>query len=279
MGYRTILVHCDSSAKLSHRLGVAAELAQRHGAKLIGAYVQEPFDFPMFSDGMMVAMDDLVASFEQTAAVNQARAAAAFEQATKGLHLSTEWRLRNGYIYPELEMQARYADLVIVGQADPDDVSMTPADLPEAVALATGRPMLVVPHIGVNTRPGQIVMLCWNASRESARAASDALPFLTRAQKVILLAVEPKPSAFGHGEEPGADAAAWLARHGVDVTVQRDVADDDDIGNVILSRAADYGVDLIVMGLYGHSRLREMVLGGASRTLLSSMTVPVLMGH
>ena len=77
MGYRTILVHCDSSAKLSHRLGVAAELAQRHGAKLIGAYVQEPFDFPMFSDGMMVAMDDLVASFEQTAAVNQARAAAA----------------------------------------------------------------------------------------------------------------------------------------------------------------------------------------------------------
>ena len=74
-------------------------------------------------------------------------------------------------------------------------------------------------------------------------------------------------------------AAAWLARHGVDVTVQRDVADDDDIGNVILSRAADYGVDLIVMGLYGHSRLREMVLGGASRTLLSSMTVPVLMGH
>ena len=176
-------------------------------------------------------------------------------------------------------MQARYADLVIVGQADPDDVSMTPADLPEAVALATGRPMLVVPHIGVNTRPGQIVMLCWNASRESARAASDALPFLTRAQKVILLAVEPKPSAFGHGEEPGADAAAWLARHGVDVTVQRDVADDDDIGNVILSRAADYGVDLIVMGLYGHSRLREMVLGGASRTLLSSMTVPVLMGH
>jgi nucleotide-binding universal stress UspA family protein len=83
----------------------------------------------------------------------------------------------------------------------------------------------------------------------------------------------------GHGAEPGADVATWLTRHGVEVTVQRDVAADSDVGAVILSRAADHDVDLIVMGLYGHSRLREMVLGGASRTLLGSMTVPVLMAH
>ena len=96
---------------------------------------------------------------------------------------------------------------------------------------------------------------------------------------MIVLLVDPKSTARGHGAEPGADVATWLARHGVDVTVQRDVAAEADVGGVILSRAADHSVDLIVMGLYGHSRLREMVLGGASRTLLASMTVPVLMAH
>jgi nucleotide-binding universal stress UspA family protein len=122
-------------------------------------------------------------------------------------------------------------------------------------------------------------MLCWNASRESARAAADALPFLAAAEKVVVLVVDPRSSAGGHGAEPGADVATWLARHGVKVTVQRDVAADADIGGVILSRAADHGADLIVMGIYGHSRVREMILGGASRSLLSSMTVPVLMAH
>lgn len=127
--------------------------------------------------------------------------------------------------------------------------------------------------------PGKVVMVCWNASREAARAVVDALPFLRAAEKVIVLAVNPEMSAAGHGAEPGADVAAWLSRHGVRVTVQRDVAPDADVGAVILSRAADHGVDLIVMGIYGHSRMREMVLGGASRSLLASMTVPVLMAH
>jgi nucleotide-binding universal stress UspA family protein len=105
------------------------------------------------------------------------------------------------------------------------------------------------------------------------------LPFLKAAQKVIVLVVNPTASAEGHGAERGADAAAWLARHGVKVTVQRDVALDADVGGAILSRAADHGADVIVMGIYGHSRMREMVLGGASRTLLASMTVPVFMSH
>jgi nucleotide-binding universal stress UspA family protein len=184
-----------------------------------------------------------------------------------------------GYVDNELVVHARYADLAVVGQGDPDAESMTPTDLPETVALSTGRPTLVVPHIGVRSKPGRTVMLCWNVSRESARAASDALPFLAAAEKVVVLVVDPRSSAGGHGAEPGADVATWLARHGVKVTVQRDVAADADIGGVILSRAADHGADLIVMGIYGHSRVREMILGGASRGLLSSMTVPVLMAH
>ena len=155
-----------------------------------------------------------------------------------------------------------------------------PVDLPETMALApTGRPVLVVPHIGAPASPRKTVMLCWNASRESARAGLGCAAVPAGRPKVIVLCVDPRSSAYGHGAEPGADVAAWLARHGVKVTVQRDVAADSDVGNVILSRAADLDVDLIVMGLYGHSRLREMVLGGASRTLLASMTVPVFVSH
>jgi len=278
MSYKTILVHCDASAKLAQRLDVAVDLAQRHGARLVGIHVQAPFDFPAFADGMM-PMDDLFTSYEAAAKADHDAAQAAFEKAAKGTHLPTEWRLVKGYVENELAVHARYADLLVVGQADPDAVSMTPTDLPETAALSSGRPTLVVPHIGVRSMPGKTVMLCWNASRESARAASDALPFLAAAEKVVVLVVDPRSSACGHGAEPGADVATWLARHGVKVTVQRDVAADADVGSVILSRAADHGVDLIVMGIYGHSRMREMILGGASRTLLSSMTASVLMGH
>jgi nucleotide-binding universal stress UspA family protein len=278
MGYKTILVHGDASSHVSHRLAVAVELAQRHGAHLVGIHIQEPFNAPAMFDGT-AAVDSLFAAFETTAKENLAAARAAFDKAVKGAHLSTEWRSEEGYADTRLAVHARYADLVVLGQSDPDAASSAPLDLPETLALSTGRPVLVVPHIGAPAKVGRTVLLCWNASRESARAASDALPLLRAADKVIVLCVDPRSSAGGHGAEPGADVAAWLSRHGVKVTVQRDVAADTDVGSVILSRAADHDVDLIVMGLYGHSRLREMVLGGASRTLLASMTAPVFFAH
>jgi nucleotide-binding universal stress UspA family protein len=203
----------------------------------------------------------------------------AYAKATKGRNFPAEWRVIEAFSDDALAVNGRYADLLVVGQADPDDPAGSRNDLPEAMAFATGRPILVVPQIGAQPTVGKTVLLCWNASRESARAAADALPFLRAADKVIVLIVDPEISADGHGEEPGADVALWLARHGVNITVQRDVAADARIGEIILSRAADYGADLIVMGIYGHSRLREMVLGGVSRTLLASMTVPVLMSH
>jgi nucleotide-binding universal stress UspA family protein len=278
MGYKTILVHCDADPKAAHRLAVAVELAKRHGAHLVGAHIREPFDAPAMFNGT-AAVDSLFAVFEETAKANLASAKAAFAKAVKGAELSTEWRSEDGYIDARLTVHARYADLTVLGQADPGAPSFAPLDLPETMALSTGRPMLVVPHVGASAEPAKTVMLCWNASRESARAASDALPLLRAAAKVIVLCVDPRSSAYGHGAEPGSDAAAWLSRHGIKVTVQRDVSADADVGNVILSRAADLDVGLIVMGLYGHSRLRETVLGGASRTLLASMTVPLFVSH
>jgi nucleotide-binding universal stress UspA family protein len=279
MAYKTILVHCDAGRTAAGRVAVAAEVAQRFHGHLAGLHVRARFETPIFTDAGS-AMDLLYRTYEERAKADEAAAAATFKQGIARRGLSSEWRTADGAIDQELVVQARYADLVVVGQHDPDaPFTTTPASLPETVAMASGRPVLVVPHIGAAKPPGGTVLLCWNASREAARAAADAMPFLTAAETVIVLVIDPEPSATGHGPEPGADIAAWLTRHGVKVTVQRDSAADSDVANVILSRAADHAVDLIVMGIYGHSRLREMVLGGASRTVLASMTAPVLMAH
>jgi nucleotide-binding universal stress UspA family protein len=253
-------------------------MAQRFEARLVGLHAREPFRVAAFGDEGM-GIGPLLEAYQEACDAAEKTAATAYGQATKGRNFSSEWRVIEAFSEDALAVNARYADLVVVGQEDSDDPASGRGDLPEVTAFATGRPVLVVPKIGAPSTVGKTVMLCWNASRESARAAADALPFLQAAQKVIVLIVDPDVSADGHGPEPGADVALWLARHGVQVTVQRDVAADAEIGEVILSRAADHDVDLIVMGIYGHSRLREMVLGGVSRTLLSSMTVPVLMSH
>jgi nucleotide-binding universal stress UspA family protein len=278
MSFKTIVVHCDGGQPAASRLDLATTLASRFGAFLVGVHAKPPFESPAFIDGGY-DMAPLLEAHQEQVEADMIASRTNYDRALRGRSLSTEWRSLSGRAGEMLGLCARYADLVILGQSDPDDSSKGPPDLPETVALASGRPVLVVPHIGVEKAIGDVVMLCWNASRESARAAADALPILKAAKQVIVLAVEPKATAGGHGPEPGADVAAWLARHGVKVTVQRDVAPNADVGNIILSRAADHDVDLIVMGIYGHSRMREMILGGVSRTILASMTVPVLMAH
>jgi nucleotide-binding universal stress UspA family protein len=139
--------------------------------------------------------------------------------------------------------------------------------------------VLVLPYIGPAASFGERAFVAWDASREAARAVNDALPLLRRAKQVGVLTVNPRPWPFGHGEEPGGDIGLHLARHGVKVEVQRIEAPDIDPGNAILSHLADRSADLLVMGAYGHSRLREFVLGGVTRTILGEMTVPVLMSH
>ena len=137
----------------------------------------------------------------------------------------------------------------------------------------------MIPYIGPAPTLGQRVTVAWDASREAARAVNDALPLLVRAQAVDVVTVNPSDSPFGHGEDPGADIALHLARHDIQVEVRRIETRDLDVANTVLSHIADRGSDLVVMGAYGHSRLRELVLGGVTRTILRDMTVPVLMAH
>jgi nucleotide-binding universal stress UspA family protein len=280
MAYTTVLLHCDAGRTLAARAGVAADLAGRFGSHVIGLHVRPRFEMPMYADGAM-AIDTLYEVYDKQVKADEAEAAAIFKQAMKGDRLVSEWRTVDGYIDAAVCEAALGADLVILGQADPENSgSATPSDLPEQVALRSGRPVLVLPYIGSPTPPGGRVMICWNNSREAASAVTGALPLLAKAAKVEMLIIDPETTTErDRARHSGKDIAAWLGRHGVKAEIVRDTAPAGEVGNEILSRAADHDVDLIVMGVYGHSRVREMVLGGASRTLLSSMTVPVLMAH
>lgn len=277
MTYKTILVHCDAGRAADARLSIAIELAARQQAHLVGLHAKPPFEPPVYGDASY-AMDRFYSDHEDAVTASEDASRALFEKTTKGTDLSIEWRSAKGYADQLLTLHARYADLTIVGQTDPDREDLPPPpNLPESVALATGRGTLVVPFIATPRVPMSKVMLCWNASREAARAASDALPLLRAATSVTVLSIE--GSEEGDGSHPGADIAVWLGRHGITTTVQRDMAPAADVGSVILSRAIDHGSELIIMGIYGHSRLRELVLGGTSRTMLAGMTVPVFMAH
>jgi nucleotide-binding universal stress UspA family protein len=171
---------------------------------------------------------------------------------------------------------ARRFDLAVVGQPEPDAVA--PEDLIiEAALFASGRPTAVVPYIHKKGFAADRVMVCWDGSRNAARAIGDAMPVLVRARTIEVMIVASERAKSD--EIPGADIAQHLARHGLKVEVERIVAPDGDVASTLLSHAADASADLIVMGGYGHSRLREFILGGVTRGILGAMTVPVLMSH
>jgi nucleotide-binding universal stress UspA family protein len=202
-----------------------------------------------------------------------------FETATRGSGLRAESRLLEASIASAAELFghiARRFDVSVVAQPGPDAVE--PArSIVEAALFDSGRPVLIVPYIQKTPLALDRTMVCWDGSRNAARAIGDALPFLTRAKSVEVITVAGEPAKSD--ELPGADIAHHLARHGLKVEFERQVVRDVDVASTILSRAADKGSDLIVMGGYGHSRLREFLLGGATRGILASMTVPILMSH
>jgi nucleotide-binding universal stress UspA family protein len=171
---------------------------------------------------------------------------------------------------------ARRFDLSIVGQAEPE-TSEVEEIVAESALFESGRPLILVPYIQKAPLKLDRVMVCWDGGRAAARAIADAMPLLRRAGHVDVVIVTDERGKRDQIE--GADMGAHLARHGLNVEVTRTALGDIDVADVILSRAADMSTDFIVMGGYGHSRLREFVLGGVTRSILRSMTVPVLMSH
>lgn len=274
MAYKTILVHVDASERCRARLAIAMRFAREFEAQVVGLHARETVVLPSYVSAEPVINERL----RQAVAEDAAAAETAFRKAAVAADVSaTEFRTAPADASGAVCLHARYADLVILGQREPEADSAVDSGFVEKVLLAAGRPVLMVPCYGAFDAPGKRVLVAWNAGREAARAVTDAIPLLQRAEVVQLVTIDPEARA--HGEMPGANIALYLARHGVRVEVKMEHAADIDVGNLLLSRAADLGSDLIVMGAYGHSRMREYVMGGATRTLLDTMTVPVLMSH
>ncbi|MDJ0949348.1 MAG: universal stress protein [Alphaproteobacteria bacterium] len=278
MSLKNILVHVDDGAHCAQRVTAAAALAAAHDAHLVGLYVITP---PYIPGYMSVQLGPEFYEAQRQRAREAADAAAErFEAQAAKAGVSSEWRLAEGLVAMTLSHHARYADLTVLSQVDTREAPAGGTNgLPEDVILDAGRPILLIPYAGTFETIGSRVLVAWNASRESARAVNDAMPLLTAAQQVTVMNINPEQSDEEDGDLPGADLALHLARHGVPAEAAPSFGKDLEVGDILLSRAADLRADLIVMGAYGHSRLRELVLGGASRAILEHMTVPVLMSH
>lgn len=274
---KDILVNLSVGEEASAAGDYAVSVAEAFDAHLAGiAFRYDPI-VPVSGAGYIPA--DVIEMQERENAAAAKAAIERFVAATKRAGITAEpltFSASFAGVGDQFGKLARRFDLSIVGQAEPDK-SPAEAIIAEAALFESGRPVIVVPYIQKDPLKLDRVTLCWDGSRAATRAIADAMPLLERAGRVELFIVTNEPGK--QDEIEGADMAAHLARHGLNVDVRRTVLGDIDVADIILSHAADDGTDFIVMGGYGHSRLREFVLGGVTRSIFSSMTVPVLMAH
>jgi nucleotide-binding universal stress UspA family protein len=273
---KDILVVIDNAATAARRLATAAALAKRFAARLTGFFATGLPAATSFGD--LASGAQLVDAYMAAQRDEAVRAEAAFRQELGRLQLTGDWLWREADITESVTTVGRLFDLVVLGQTDPDADSPVPRILPEDLVQALGRPVLVVPYVGEFTSLGH-VMIAWNGTREAARALFDAMFIIERADAVTVIEVDAPGAAGSPPSHLAADVVAALKRRGIEAAAESTVTDGTPVADIILSRAADLTADLIVMGAYGHSRLRELVMGGTSRSIFQEMTVPVLMSH
>ncbi|MDR3517623.1 MAG: universal stress protein [Azospirillaceae bacterium] len=274
MTIRHILVHIDATPHATARLTVAIALARRFDANLTGLFAQKE----SFAPGIVAR-----------------RASQHLEQAAEDCHRHFDaaiadsgitgrwWQLAHGeqgFVVGETVICARYADLTIVGQHEPGDHNdPTPEDLAEQVILNSGHPVLVLPYAGTFTEIGSRTIVAWNASREAARAVADALPFLTAANQVVVLALRPSGSDETDATLPTVDIGDWLRCHGITARVDQFPAGSIGTANTLLAQSFDEGANLMVMGAYGNYSFPLRYRGSNTRQILREMTLPVLFSH
>ncbi len=280
MALKDILVQVDDSEVAMSRLDAALALADAHDAHLAAlALVAEPY----IPAAVGVSIPEEVLAEQRRVVEEQAKEilAKADERAGRfGRPLELRHEIAPADRIPALMARhARHADMAIVGQPEPEKGDPDQPLLVEAAFMHSGRPALIVPYIGAREMPPKVVMCCWDGSREAVRAINDAIPILQGAERVFVTVVDPEKLDGRVGPIAGADMAAHLAHHGLNVEVKDIESGGLDVSDVILSTAADEAADLIVMGGYAHSRLRELIFGGTTQYILEHMTVPVLMSH
>lgn len=274
-----IVVFIDGNTEATGILGFAGVLAEEHGAHLIGVFMQpEPTVTTAQTFARGKGIQEVMEVQDQEIKRIEEKHRGLFEDTVRrhGVQQGSEWRSLP-YLSSEVGVHAYYADLVII--ARPESVGHTagPPGLAESLVLSSGRPIILFPPRGTVSRVRR-VLLAWNATRESIRAAADALPLLVKAEAVDVLIVDHQKQRT-HGQEPGADIARHLARHGAQVEVRRLSSGGQDVGRLLLSESGTFKADLLVMGAYGHSHVSEWMFGGVTRTVLYEAGLPVLMSR
>ncbi len=277
-GIGEIVVFIDGRTETAGISEFAGLLAQEHGARLISVFMQpEPIVTPAETFARGKGMESTIevhrAQLERIETDHRAK----FEDVVRSHGIRSEWRSLP-YLSSEVGVHAYYADLVVIARPESPGQTASPPGLAESLVMSSGRPIIVFPP---RRKVPQVrrILVAWNATRESIRAVADALPLLAKAEAVEVLVADHQRHPEGHGQEPGADIARHLARHGAHVEVRRLSSGGENVGRLLLSQADAFGADLLVMGAYGHSHLREWMFGGVTRTVLYEAGLPVLMSR
>lgn len=286
MSLRDMVVLLDGSPRDDAKLAVAVQLARRHDAHITGLCPLElllPADMAFALGGYpdLWALPEFAKQVQSKSTEKATGIEAGFRELLRREGVIGDWVFETGSLTPAVTQRVQATDLIIAGQADPDNPLPAAARmLVEDILMSAGRPLLLIPYAGHFTQIGTNVLVGWTPTRESARAVHDALLLLAPAAQVSILTVETPRSTRDQDALPTADIAEHLARHGLAVSTSRTViADGLSMADALLDYASDISADLLVVGGYGHSRTRQMIMGGVTRGLLQHMTLPILMSH
>ncbi len=278
MSYKTILVNLNEISQLRCLVDSAGAIGARSGAHVVGLYVIPAVQLVMSGEvAVLPAEDDRERTYYQA---QEAAVRRAFEEAMRAAGLQGEFRVVDAprpAISPVVIEEARQTDLVIIGHSNSASGSAIGAEFTETVLMESGRPTLVMSVKGCPLIPGSLALVGWNDSREAARAVFDSVPLLQCAAEVLIATVVSEEESAGREEAP-LELLKTLLRHGVRAT-RLNVPASEEEGLALMTAAENRGAGLLVMGGYGHARLREFILGGATRSVLKRMTIPVLFSH
>lgn len=277
MAIKTIIACLTSPETTANIASVALQLAERHEAHLVGLHVIP--QVPIYGLAGIEFPGEIIDREEKELKARAGEVENLFAQAIKGSSAKTEWLcMKSSHVdlAAALLEAIPAADLIVMSQFPGLEGD---SEITAGVLVGTGRPVLVIPAAGDWKEIGQRAVIAWNGTREAVRAAFDAAPLLQQAKSVSILAINPKGRGAEEARASGEDLALALSRHGIKAQTTTSRPSDISAGDELLSRLADEACDLLVMGCYGHSRLRELVFGGVTKHILEHMTAPVLMTH
>jgi nucleotide-binding universal stress UspA family protein len=279
MEFKNILIHLDHSSGCQNRLEAAFELARNFDAQITGLFVVADYVIPSYVEAQISV--DVITEVTEKALARARDTLVDYQKLAEEAGVSMEGHVAEGLLIPILREHSKYSDLLVLGQDHPQDPENASYGLADSLLFEGACPCLVVPHSGKLMPLGKRVLLTWNASKESARALREAIPLLARAETVVMLSSEPDDgdTSMANGHPHALELARFLESHGIEA-ISSGISDMDmSASDAIIGQAVDMNADLIVMGAYGHTRLREIILGGVTRDLLKQAPVPLLLAH